>query len=170
MPHNRIEWINSLDQHDARAAFLHCCGARKWANAMEAARPFADDTTLHDVADDAFAQLTEQDWLEAFAAHPRIGDIESLRKKYAQNAGWSQGEQSGAIGADEAVLKELSEANAAYEARHGFIFIVCATGKSAAEMLAILKTRLYNQTSQEVQNAATEQRKITHLRLEKLQP
>lgn len=170
MLHSRIEWINSLDQHDARAAFLHCCGSQKWASMMEATRPFADDTMLHDCADDAFADLNEQDWREAFAAHPRIGDIEGLRKKYAQNAGWSEGEQSGATVADEAVLRELSEANAAYEARHGFIFIVCATGKSAAVMLAILKARLYNQTSQEVQNAAAEQRKITHLRLEKLQP
>lgn len=170
MSHNRIQWINDLDQAEALAAFLHCCGSQKWAQSMVAARPLADEAAMHGAADEAFACLKEADWREAFTAHPKIGDLEGLRKKYAQNAGWSEGEQSGAMGADETILRELAAANTAYEARHGFIFIVCATGKSAAEMLAILKGRLYNETSQELQNAAAEQRKITHLRLEKLQP
>ena len=108
------------------------------------------------------------DWLEAFAAHPRIGDLDALRKKFASTANWCAGEQAGVAAADEAVLTALADGNRAYEARFGYIFIVCATGKSAAEMLAILTARLANDPEVELKVATAEQAKITRLRLEKL--
>ena len=112
--------------------------------------------------------MTAADWREAFAHHPKIGDVESLRRKFASTSVWTAGEQSGVVGAEEAVLTALAEGNAAYEARFGYIFIVCATGKSAGEMLEILQTRLLSGPRTELRVAAEEQKKITRLRLEKL--
>jgi 2-oxo-4-hydroxy-4-carboxy-5-ureidoimidazoline decarboxylase len=106
--------------------------------------------------------------LEAFKIHPRIGDIESLRKKFASTASWASDEQSGASEAAEDVLHELSEGNDHYEKKFGYIFIVCATGKSATEMLTLLKNRLHNNPEAEFAIACEEQKKITNLRLDKL--
>lgn len=111
--------------------------------------------------------LDESDWLQAFAAHPKIGDVESIRRKYAAQATWSLQEQTGVHGASEAVLQGLAAGNAAYEAKFGFIFLVCATGKSAAELLAILTARLPADRASELRVAASEQAKITALRLRK---
>jgi OHCU decarboxylase len=119
-------------------------------------------------AADAALPLTEADWLEAFAAHPLIGDVDSLRAKYAATKTLAAGEQSGVASAGEATLAALAEVNRAYRDKFGFIFIVFATGKSAAEMLAILKSRIDNSREQEIRNAAVEQMKITRLRLQKL--
>ena len=135
---------------------------------MLAQRPFDSATVLFNSADEIWAKLDRADWLEAFAAHPRIGDLQSLREKFASTADLCRGEQAGAMHADEGKLRELAEGNAAYEAKFGYTFIVCATGKSAAEMLAILRQRLGNDAETEVMVAATEQAKITRLRLEKL--
>lgn len=112
--------------------------------------------------------LSDEDWLQAFDAHPKIGDVTSLKKKYANTHSLASGEQSATAAADESVLQRLKNGNDAYADKFGFIFIVCATGKSADEMLALLEARLPNTRAQEIENAAREQAKITHIRLDKL--
>jgi 2-oxo-4-hydroxy-4-carboxy-5-ureidoimidazoline decarboxylase len=145
-----------------------CCGARAWVAAMLAAQPCADRAALEAAAEKAFAALKAEDWLEAFRHHPKIGDKAALRAKFASTREWASGEQAGAAAADEATLDALAKGNADYEARFGHIFIVCATGKSAAEMLALLKARIGNDPKEELCIAAGEQVKITKLRLAKL--
>ena len=160
--------LNACNDDDARAALSNCCAAEKWVNAMLAARPYASDDVLFAACDDMAATLAEPDWLEAFAAHPLIGDVDSLRKKYAATKQLAAGEQSGVDAASETTLRELAMLNSAYFQRFGFIFIVFATGKTADEMLAILKSRINNSREQELANASAEQLKITRLRIEKL--
>lgn len=164
----KLSELNELHIAEAEAAFLKCCHCEHWASVMVERRPFESKKDLLETAEAEWWDLTAEHWLEAFSAHPKIGDIESLRKKYAASRGWSEGEQSGVDVASEEVLQGLAQKNKEYEEKHGFIFIVCATGKSAAEMLHILENRLENETDEELQNAATEQAKITELRLEKL--
>jgi len=120
------------------------------------------------VAGETWNKLTPGDWKEAFSHHPKIGDIKSLRQKFASTAQWAEGEQSGVAQTSERVLRELAEGNNLYEAKFGYIFIVCATGKGAEEMLEMLNRRLSNYPEEEIRIAAEEQRKITRLRLEKL--
>lgn len=121
-----------------------------------------------EMADKAFCQLEENDWLEAFSGHPMIGDITSLRQKYAQGKNLSENEQSQVSAASEAVLENLLKLNHAYLNKFGFIFIVCATNKSAEEMLEILQHRIVNQRADELLNATIEQRKISQIRIEAL--
>ncbi len=135
---------------------------------MLARRPFSDDEAVDAACAEAAEGLAEADWLEAFAAHPMIGDVESLRKKYTSTKSLAAGEQFGAAGASEATLAELARLNHEYHEKFGFIFIVFATGKSADEMLAMLEGRVDNSRDQELRNAAAEQMKITRLRLQKL--
>ncbi len=163
-------WLNTLSAHEAREAMRRCCGARWWSSRMASARPFADGAAIAATADAAFDAMPREGWLEAFESHPKIGDLESLRMKFLGNKEWSGGEQSGVNAADDLTLQGLAEGNLAYEERFGYLFIVCATGKSAAEMLAILQSRLGNDPETEFSTAAGEQRKITHLRLAKLEP
>ena len=160
--------LNALNDDDARAALANCCAAEKWVAVMLAARPFADDDALFAACGLAAAKLDEADWLEAFAAHPLIGDVDTLRAKYAATKHLAAGEQAGVDVASDATLRELAKLNRDYAARFGFIFIVFATGKTADQMLAILKSRIDNSREQELANAAAEQLKITRLRLEKL--
>jgi 2-oxo-4-hydroxy-4-carboxy-5-ureidoimidazoline decarboxylase len=162
--------LNSWSEAEARAAFLRCCGSTRWTAYMTAIRPFLSEVNLFAAAEDAWRGLAREDWLEAFAAHPRIGDVDSLRKKFAATAAWSAQEQAGVSGASDEVLLALAEGNRAYEAKFGYLFIVCATGKTAAEMLALLRRRLGNAPEEELLHAAAEQAKITHLRLQKLTP
>lgn len=163
-----LDHLNTLPDEEATAAFLRCCGATRWVRQMTDRRPFADADALFAAADEIGAGLSRDDWLEAFAHHPRIGDLESLRTRFADTAFWAAGEQAGTATASEAVLRALAEGNRAYEERFGYIFIVCATGKSAGEMLNLLRARLPNDPAAELSVAAEEQRKITCLRLEKL--
>jgi OHCU decarboxylase len=160
--------LNALDASEAERELLKCCGSNAWARRMEAQRPFGDARELLAAADEIWRSLGENDWLEAFAAHPKIGGRRAAREQDAQAESWSEQEQSGARLAARATLDELAEANRAYEEKFGHIFIVCATGKSAGEMLEILRARLPNDARTELFNAAEEQRKITRLRLEKL--
>ncbi len=162
-----LQAFNSLTEPEARAVLLRCCGSRRWVEAMLARRPFADMQGLYRAAEVTESALDRGDWLEAFAAHPRIGDLEALKKKFAATAAWNEAEQAGVAGAEEVVLRELAEGNRLYECRFGYIFIVCATGKSAPEMLHLLRQRLPNDPEQELSIAAAEQAKITRLRLEK---
>jgi OHCU decarboxylase len=160
--------LNSQSLEDAREVLTNCCAATAWVERMIALRPFADDDAVLDAAEDVAETLVMDDWLEAFAAHPLIGDVESLRKKYAATRQTAAGEQSGVAGASESTLQELAELNREYLRQFGFIFIVFATGKSADQMLANLRTRIGNCREEELRNAAEEQMKITELRLQKL--
>lgn len=160
--------LNALDAAEAERELLRCCGSTAWARKMSAQRPFGETRELLKAADDIWRSLDAPDWLEAFAAHPKIGGRKAAREQDTQAAGWSAQEQSGARDAAQATLDELAEANRAYEEKFGHIFIVCATGKTADEMLALLRARLPNDAATELRNAAEEQRKITQLRLEKL--
>ena len=147
---------------------LSCCGSRSWAQKMAEARLFADVSALLNQAEQIWQHLETEDWLEAFAAHPKIGAKKAVPQATAQSAEWSEGEQSAINTANNSVLTELEESNCLYEKKFGFIFIVCATGKSAAEMLEICRERLSNDADKEIRVAADEQRKITEIRLKKL--
>ncbi len=153
-----------------REALAKCCAATAWVDAMLQGIPFASDAELETSAARIWNKLTREDWLEAFAAHPKIGDLNSLRAKYASTQQWAAGEQSGVGAADDHVLSKLAEHNRIYEERFGYLFIVCATGKTAEEMLQLLLERQQNAPDQELLNAAAEQLKITLLRLRKLAP
>ncbi len=160
--------LNGLSFAEAQAAFMRCCGSQRWAEMMAGLRPFATPTDLFVAADAAFATIAREDWLQAFAAHPRIGDLDLLRKKFATTADWCVSEQSGVVEARDDVLRALADGNRRYEERFGYLFIVCATGKGAAEILEILRNRLEHAPADELSIAAGEQTKITRLRLEKL--
>ncbi|HEY2954778.1 MAG TPA: 2-oxo-4-hydroxy-4-carboxy-5-ureidoimidazoline decarboxylase [Candidatus Eisenbacteria bacterium] len=160
--------LNALDKAAAREALERCCGSKRWVQSMCAARPFRDRDALNTAAGRAFGALEPEDWLEAFAYHPRIGDLAWLRDKYGSTAAWAAEEQRGAAAANQDTLEALAEANRAYEERFGYIFIVCATGKSAEEMLALLMDRMPHPPSLEIMVAAKEQMKITGLRIDKL--
>ena len=160
--------LNALGATEAFAELLRCCGARRWAERMTALRPFATHDALFAAAEVIGRSLSPDDWREAFAAHPKIGDIDALRAKFAATAAWAAGEQSGVAAASDAVLRGLAAGNREYEARFGYIFIVCATGKSAEEMLGILRQRLGNEPDAELAIAAAEQAAITGIRLRKL--
>lgn len=147
---------------------MKCCGSRAWANALSAARPFADVEALLHKADSVWWSLSESDWLEAFRAHPKIGEQKAATAQSEQARGWSAREQSGVQDAAAETKAALAAGNQEYEERFGFIFIVCATGKSSEEMLGTLNQRLQNDRGTELRAAAEEQRKITRLRLEKL--
>jgi OHCU decarboxylase len=135
---------------------------------MIEARPFVSLEELLAKADSVWRSLSEDDWLEAFRAHPKIGQQKAAAAKSEQARNWSKQEQSGTAGAAIETRAALASRNQEYEERFGFIFIVCATGKSSEEMLAILNSRLQNDPGTELPVAAEEQRKITRLRLEKL--
>ena len=163
-----IESLNSLTNSEANEQFELCCGAANWVKKMNQNRPFQNKDDLYQKSESIWFSLSSKDWLEAFIHHPKIGDIDSLRKKFHNTKSISENEQSGVNDAAEITLKDLAESNQLYEDKFGFIFIVCATGKSADEMLAMIKIRLNNNVNAEMQNAAKEQNKITQLRLEKL--
>jgi 2-oxo-4-hydroxy-4-carboxy-5-ureidoimidazoline decarboxylase len=136
---------------------------------MVTAHPFASDAALYECAERVWAGLAREDYLEAFSHHPRIGeDSAALRTRFAPTAAWSRGEQAGIAAADAATLAALAANNRRYSERFGYIFIVCASGKSAAEMASLLAARLDNTPEQELAIAAREQARITRLRLEKL--
>lgn len=153
--------LNVLGEGAARAALAGCCGARRWVEAMLAARPFASDGTLFDAAERVWWGLGREDWLEAFAAHPRIG----ARPDHAA----ARREQVGVDAASPETLAALARLNRDYERRFGHVFLICATGKGADEMLLALEARLANDAASELRIAAAEQAKIVRLRLERLE-
>lgn len=157
---------NDADETAAREAMLVCCGAKRWAAEMTALRPMASVAELSETADRVWSTMQEADWLEAFACHPKIGERKAAQEG-GQSAAWSKQEQSRASGADENVLAELAEGNKEYEERFGFTYIVCATGKSAEEMLAILNRRMGATREAELRVAAEQQRQILQIRLGK---
>ena len=159
--------LNALPPAEAEKAFLACCGSRTWGQRMTDGRPYADTAELLETADRVWWSLAPADWQEAFAAHPRIGERKAAGEDQFRR--WSEQEQAGATSAESAILAELAEANRIYDERFGHIFIVCATGKSAGEMLGLLRSRLDNDPETELRVAAEEQRKITRLRLLKIE-
>jgi 2-oxo-4-hydroxy-4-carboxy-5-ureidoimidazoline decarboxylase len=158
-------WLNTASQVEARDFLTRCCGAQAWVERMLARRPFASDSDVADAAREEWFSLAPDDWLEAFRHHPRIGDRVALRARFPRTADLSAEEQRGVEGASDATLDALAEGNRAYEEKFGFIFLVCASGKSAEEMLAILRERLSNDPHTELRIAAEEQAEITALRL-----
>jgi 2-oxo-4-hydroxy-4-carboxy-5-ureidoimidazoline decarboxylase len=156
-----LQRLNALPLDEARAQFLNCCGATMWAESMLSHMPFSTLAELHATATDLLARIPETGWKEAFSRHPRIGETAGASK-------WSAQEQRGVDSAAQQTLAELAELNQAYFDKFSYIFIVCASGKSAEEMLTLLKQRLGNDPQRELIVAAAEQSKITHLRLDKL--
>jgi 2-oxo-4-hydroxy-4-carboxy-5-ureidoimidazoline decarboxylase len=150
---------------EARGLLRTCCGSARWVERMTARRPFGGREALLAAARDEWFALTPADWREAFDHHPRIGDRDALRRRFAATRRLSENEQAGVDGAPEEVLTALAEGNRAYEDRFGYIFIVCATGRSAGEMLALLRARIANDPDTEIRIAAEEQARITELRL-----
>ena len=163
-----IEALNALTPSEANEQFKLCCGASNWVEKMNQNRPFQDKNEVYQQAESIWFSLSSEDWLEAFTHHPKIGDIDSLRKKFHNTKSISKNEQSGVNDAEKSTLNDLAKSNQLYEDKFGFIFIVCATGKSSDEMLALIKMRLNNNAKIEMQNAAKEQNKITQLRLKTL--
>lgn len=155
-----LERLNALGREEAEAQLRACCGSAQWARRMAGERPFRDPEQARFAADRIWLALAREDWLEAFRSHPRIADPSA--------SGRAAEEQAGAQHAPAPVLRALAAANRAYEERFGRIFLVCASGRSAAEMLAALRQRLANDPETEMIVAAEEQRKIMRLRLEKL--
>jgi OHCU decarboxylase len=159
--------LNMMSRDHAIVTLLACCGSRAWAEHMADARPFTDRDTLLDTADAFWRALPPAAWLEAFHAHPRIGERAATASS-ARSAQWSEQEQAGARAAGFETLTELARLNAAYEKRFDHIFLICASGRTADEMLDALRRRLDNEPVEELHIAADEQRRITRLRLEKL--
>ena len=160
--------FNHLSENEKREALHKCCASFTWVNLILTVFPVQDLEDLIQQAEEKWQQCTEKDWLEAFANHPKIGDVKVLKEKFTSTATWASNEQAGVNIASDFVLNDLTKGNEDYEHKFGFIFIVCATGKSADEMLQLLKTRLPNSPQQEIKIAAAEQNKITLLRLKKL--
>lgn len=157
----KMRWLNDLSVEEASESFLRCCGSKTWADRMAGLRPFPSLEAMMEMSDNVWRRLAAEDWMEAFLAHPRIGD----RKK---GGAWEKKEQAGVDVASDDLLSRLAEGNRKYERKFSRVFLVCATGRSAEEMLAELERRMENDRETELQIALEEQRKITRLRLEKL--
>jgi OHCU decarboxylase len=163
-----LKELNSLPADQARGLLAECCGSSAWVNGMLARRPFRSREDVYKAADEAADELGLDDWLEAFDHHPKIGETKSAAIQGETAKSWSAAEQVGVSAADARILASLAEVNAEYERKFGYIYIVCATGKTADEMLELAQKRLKHSPEKEIRVAADEQRKITRLRLEKL--
>jgi len=163
-----LEEFNALPAVQAETALKDCCGSSRWAAQVAALRPYETAEALYKSADSVWWKLDRGDWLEAFSRQPQIGDKPASGSAFARQ--WAEGEQSGARAASEDVKERLARGNRAYFEKFGYIYIVCATGKSAEGMLAILNQRLQNDAPSELSIAAEQQRQITRIRLDKLLP
>lgn len=165
-----LQELNAFPRYRAEAELIKCCGSTAWVRTMTGRRPFANRERLLRAASEVWWRLDSTDWLEAFRAHPQIGQQKAVALISTQAQAWSAQEQSGMNRAGVGVTMALEEANQEYLAKFGYIFIVCASGKSADQLLSILKSRLANSPEAEIRVAAEEQDKITRLRLDKLVP
>lgn len=163
-----IAEFDHLPTEKKKELLLQCCGSSAWLNKMITIFPVEDLVELLEAAEEKWYECNEEDWKEAAKNHPKIGDLNSVKEKYNATKTWAEAEQAGASTASDTILKELAENNKRYEEKFGYIFIVCATGKTAEEMLDLLKARLNNTSEEEIKIAAGEQNKITKLRLEKV--
>ena len=161
-----LELLNMVGRAEAVATLLACCASHRWAERMAGLRPFPLREAVFAAAEQTWWRLDREDWHEAFTAHPRIGERAAAHP--APDRGWSAGEQAGAAGMEASHAARLAEANRQYEERFGWVYLVCATGKSGDEMLDLLERRLGDDPEHELRVAAAEQAKITRLRLEKL--
>ena len=157
--------FDHLDKESKRKLLYQCCGSSAWVEKMLTVPPAEDLIDLFEDAEEKWYECSEDDWKQAFSQHPKIGDLNSLNEKFP---GFANDEQSSMQQASEQVLRQLAEANKSYENKFGYIFIVCASGKSPQEMLGLLTARLNNSPEEEIKIAMDEQNKITRLRLEKL--
>ena len=158
---------NTLPGNEAAKEILVCCGSRAWAENMAARRPIADEAALLDACDLVCKGLAESDWMEAFRSHPRIGETSALAATSARSATWSRGEQSKIWTENSEIKMTMAQRNRAYEERFGRTFIICATGKSARDIIENLKRRMRNDKVEELHESAEQQRQIAHLRLKK---
>lgn len=164
-----LERLNGLGYEHQKEALTNCCGSSQWVNEMLKAFPFGSENELLKKGEEVWIQqCNEKDWLEAFTHHPKIGDMKNLEEKFASTKAWASSEQASVREADKEVIAALAKGNQEYEKKFGFIFIVCATGKSADEMLKLLNERLPNDYEKELKIGMQEQAKITQLRLQKL--
>lgn len=163
-----IQTLNSAPPHEAKKWFSQCCTASRWVDAMVSSRPFDNQDQLLETASMQWRTLQNQDFIEAFEGHPMIGNPDSLKEKYRNTHAMASGEQSGMKQATDDVILELARLNLEYFEKFGFIFIVCATGKSAGEMLELIQSRINNDDDSEIAIAAREQEKITAIRINKL--
>ncbi|HVF44829.1 MAG TPA: 2-oxo-4-hydroxy-4-carboxy-5-ureidoimidazoline decarboxylase [Pyrinomonadaceae bacterium] len=159
--------LNRLSPDEAYAELLKCCGSTRWAREVAALKPFWDVTQAVIIGHRVWTELREEDWLEAFRAHPKIGETKAKAAVTEQERRWSEGEQARARDASDETRDALAEANREYEERFGFIFIICASGRTAEEILAALRARARNDRDAELRAAAAEQWNITELRLRK---
>ena len=166
--HDDLAWLNSLPPVEAEKELLQCCGSTRWAQQMAAARPYRTLENLTATANELWWSLDRNDWLEAFRSHPKIGEKKAADPVSTQASQWSGQEQAGVATASQETVDSLATLNRAYEEKFGFIFIICATGKTSAEMMSSLRERLEHDPVDELPIAAAEQSKITALRLNKL--
>jgi OHCU decarboxylase len=167
-PLHDLAWLNSLAPQAAHHELLKCCGSRRWAERVAQARPYTSFHELIARANEIWWALDKEDWLEAFRSHPKIGEKKVGQPVAAQSQQWSEQEQRGVAHASAEVTGKLATLNYDYEQKFGFIFIICATGKSSDEILSLLEKRMANDAATELPIAAAEQAKITELRLRKL--
>ncbi len=167
-PKTSVASFDAIPPYDAFLLLQGCCGSTAWVQGMVDRRPFGTLGVLLREADDLWWSLSPDDWREAFDHHPRIGERTSASAQGEQAARWSAGEQQGVGDAATDVLQALADGNREYEQLFGHIYLVSATGKSAEEMLALLRQRMQNDPMTELRVAAEEQAKITRLRLQKM--
>ena len=165
---NGLRRLNLLQPEAAEGEFLKCCGSKEWAQQMGRHLPFRGERDLFETAEQIWWSLAREDWLEAFRSHPKIGEQKAATQASAASLSWSRKEQKGVANASPEAIELLQELNRRYEEKFGFIYIVCATGKSSEELLRILQERLTNESETELKIAAEEQALITQLRLHKL--
>ena len=164
----KLSKLNSLDEDQAKATFSQCCSATRWVGMMVRSLPYDNTDSVVEHARYYWRQMGREDYQEAFDGHPKIGDPASLKEKYRNTHHLASSEQSSVEVASDRVLEELADLNNQYEKRFGFIFIVCASGKSAEEMLSLIRQRIQNEPDTEIRIPASEQDKITILRIRKL--
>lgn len=163
-----LNWLNALPHDEAVKALLQCCGSTRWADETTNGRPYPSLDALIKCADEIWWSLTPEDWLDAFRSHPKIGERKAEAAISNQSSQWSGQEQAGVSSASRETVDALAALNWAYQEKFGFIFIICATGKTSDEMFAALRNRIENDAATELRIAAAEQNKITGLRLKKL--
>jgi 2-oxo-4-hydroxy-4-carboxy-5-ureidoimidazoline decarboxylase len=164
----RLGEFNKLSIIQAKNELLKCCGSNSWADKVMEQFPFSSINTIKSISDIVWFSCKKTDWLEAFSNHPKIGEKASDNSTFQSTKNWAENEQSGVQNAKSDLLSKLAEGNKHYADKFGFIFIICATGKSAEEMFENLNQRMNNDIEKEIRIAAEEQNKITHLRIDKL--
>lgn len=163
-----VSELDAMPEAEAAELFASCCGAWRWVTEMVVRRPFGTRGAVLTVADRVWETMQETDWREAFSHHPRIGEQTGAIPQTARGAAWSAGEQAGMDSAGESLRAELAAVNREYEERFGYIYVVCAAGRTAEELLAFARRRLANDPKAELLTAVQEQEKIMRFRLEKL--